>query len=479
LIKTTKSFFEKYFILFFIGILAIAGFNYFYHLDAERVWDWDEARAGVTAYEMIQNHNFVVSTFAHQNDLWNLKPPLGAWFIVLDYKLFGFNVFALRFYSGFCCFLSLLAVAWIMVRTVGKIPALISCFILTTTSSMIFSHGARSGDYSPLFTLLVLFFIICLLLSKTKPFYLYLAGIVFSISFLVYSFAAFQLFVLAIIYWLITKDYKKIRFKNYLIFILCAFIPILAWAVWRLCNVDGWAFLRGMVSYDLIKRATQPLEGHVGNFDSYIVDLAKYDCFWFVFMVMILISFFCVIGINLKFNNRLLTLSTLGLLVPYVLFSLAKTKLGWYVIPAYPSFAITAGCLTGILLNDSRCRTAGKVFILIIFLIAGIRAEREIQKTIDAPVQETAQSILNDFKKTNYVPNSAIYRKGWTQSNYFVSEVVCGLNPVDVNDLKECLNHPGYLMLEKDKVSTDSQDFVKFHRLNVILQNEDWMIVKL
>ena len=81
-----KDFFEKYFILFFIGVMTIGSFNYFYHLDAERVWDWDEARAGVTAYEMIQNNNFVVSTFAHQNELWNLKPPLGLWAIFWTIK---------------------------------------------------------------------------------------------------------------------------------------------------------------------------------------------------------------------------------------------------------------------------------------------------------------------------------------------------------------------------------------------------------
>ena len=89
IIKTILSVLEKYFYFFALGILILASFNFFYHLDAERVWDWDEARAGVAAYEMIQNHNFVVSTVNHQIDLWNFKPPLGLWLIILDYKLFG------------------------------------------------------------------------------------------------------------------------------------------------------------------------------------------------------------------------------------------------------------------------------------------------------------------------------------------------------------------------------------------------------
>lgn len=62
---------------------------------------------------------------------------------------------------------------------------------------------------------------------------------------------------------------------------------------------------------------------------------------------------------------------------------------------------------------------------------------------------------------------------------FFVAEVVCGLNPITVENLTECLNKPGFLMLEKDKKNTESEDFVAAHQLAVILQNEEWMIVKL
>jgi hypothetical protein len=196
-------------------------------------------------------------------------------------------------------------------------------------------------------------------------------------------------------------------------------------------------------------------------------------------MVVVLISFLATIEIKVDFKNRLLALSTLGVIVPFVLFSLAKTKLGWYLMPIYPPLAIVIGCLAWRVLIDARCRTAGKVTILIAFVIAGLRAEREIQKTIKAPTQETSQSILNDFKKTDYPPNSVIYRKGPTQSFDFVSEVVCGLNPIAINNLDECLNHQGYLMAEKEKGNTQIQDFVAAKRLKIILQNDDWIIAKL
>ena len=479
IIRVASGIAQKYFFILAAGILAIAAFNFFYHLDAERVWDWDEAREGVTAYEMIQSHNFVVSTFNHQTDLWNLKPPLGAWLIALDYKIFGFNVFALRFYSAVSCFLSVVAVMWIMARVEGRLPALISGFILTTTSPIIFIHGARSGDYSPLLTLLSILFIICLYEMGKKPLLICLAGLVFALAFLLYSFAAFQLMILALVFWGITGEYQKFPIKYYLGFLFSAFLPVAAWACWRLFNTDGGAFLSGMVSYDLLKRSTQAIEGHVGNFDYYFVSLATGDPYWFLFMATVMISYLASIGFKVNFKNRLFTLTVLGVVVPVLLFSLAKTKLGWYTIPIYPSFALVTGFLTWMLLNDRRCQTAGKAAILIVFLVAGLRAEREIQKSVKRPEQETAQNLLNDFKKMDYSPNSVIYKKGWTQAPLFVSEVVCGLTPATVKDLKECLNHQGFLMLEKDKKNTVGEDFVASHQLRVILQNEDWMIVKL
>lgn len=477
IINDIFQFIEKYFLLFSLGILLVASYNYLYHLDAEKVWDWDEARAGVTAYEMLQNHNFVDSTYVHKTELWNLKPPLGLWFIALDYKLFGFNVFALRFYSGFCCLLSVLIVLWFMAKNAGKSIAVISGYILASTGPMIFIHGARSGDYSPLFTFLVLLFIVFLYMSENNTIYLYAAGFIFSLSFLVYSFAAFQLLVLAGVYLFVTGLYKKINFKSGVGFVLFSFAPIGGWIVWRLNNVDGLLFLKGMVSYDLFKRATQSLEGHGGNTDYYLTSLVQSDPYWFTFLAIVLLLFLGVSGFKLILNNRLLIISSLGVIVPLVLFSLAQTKLGWYLIPSYPPLAIVIACLFLILIKEQKFQSGGKVVLLILFLIAGIRAEREIYKSIKQPKMASDQVLLNEFKNSSPNPNSDFYNLGWTQADVFIVEVILKMNPKWIGTLDECLNRSGYLFLEKKSLKNNS--FVKDHHLSIVQENGDWMIVKL
>ena len=344
---------------------------------------------------------------------------------------------------------------------------------------MVFVHGARSGDLSPIFTFLVLLFIIGLLESEKEVRFLYFTGFVFAMAFLVYSFAAFQLAILALVYGWATGIHKRFSPWNFFISFLCAFLPVTAWVVWRLLNAEGWDFLKGMVSYDLIKRSSQSLEGHVGGLDYYLTAMAKGNPFWFTFVAVVLLSFMAVAGFKLTGKDRLLTLSGLGVLVPLTLFSLARTKLGWYTIPIHPPFAIAAGCLTWGLLNDRRCQAAAKVVVLILFLVAGLRSEREIQKQIQHPAQEASQNLLNDFRKTSCPPGTTLYAKGWTHAPFFVAEVVCGLNPVSVNDLKECLGRPGYLMLEKAKESSETQNFAARNKLPIVVQNDDWMIVKL
>src|SRR5436309_3166758 len=62
-------------------VLLFAAFNVFVGLGESRIDDSDEARYGVSAYEMVQNRSLVVTTYAGMPEYWNLKPPLGYWLI--------------------------------------------------------------------------------------------------------------------------------------------------------------------------------------------------------------------------------------------------------------------------------------------------------------------------------------------------------------------------------------------------------------
>ncbi len=74
-----QAFFENHFRTLFFIVLLIGAFNVFFKLGTERINAWDEARYGVSAYEMLTHKTLIHNTYLDKPDYWNLKPPLGLW----------------------------------------------------------------------------------------------------------------------------------------------------------------------------------------------------------------------------------------------------------------------------------------------------------------------------------------------------------------------------------------------------------------
>ena len=65
-IQTKKSFFKIQKILFFsfIALSTVALlFTLFHNLGNNAIADWDEARHGINAYEMVRSNNWIINTY--------------------------------------------------------------------------------------------------------------------------------------------------------------------------------------------------------------------------------------------------------------------------------------------------------------------------------------------------------------------------------------------------------------------------------
>src|ERR1041385_1168241 len=85
---------------YFIIVIVLAIFFSFWKLGAKDLYEWDESEYGQNAYEMVHNGDYVHYYYNGKIDSWNAKPPLLIWSIVFAYKVFGYNAFALRFFSA-------------------------------------------------------------------------------------------------------------------------------------------------------------------------------------------------------------------------------------------------------------------------------------------------------------------------------------------------------------------------------------------
>ena len=175
--------------LYFIGFLLLIGlicFLSFYKLDLKYVDPWDEARHGVNAYEMMQNGNYIVNTFGYEPDYWNLKPPLSFYGIILGFKLFGYSVMGLRFYSA-CAYLITCIAVGLYLKKYHKLTSLIGMCFLCCNYHVLGFHCARSGDADALFLMFFVIAMLAMLKIQRQHKMLYVCGFCFACAFLWYG----------------------------------------------------------------------------------------------------------------------------------------------------------------------------------------------------------------------------------------------------------------------------------------------------
>lgn len=258
---------KGYWAFFAAACIALALFC-FWRLDVKYVDSWDEARHGVNAYEMIQNDNYIQHTYNYEVDDWNLKPSLSYWGILLGFGIFGYGVFGLRFYSALCYLLTGIA-ASLFVKKKSKVGSILVLGFFCANTLPLYAHLARAGDADSLYLMLFTFAMLAMLQIPKNKKYLYVCGLCFSLAFLTKSWHAGMIAAIGGLYLLLTGEIRRIRLKEWLIFLACIFVPLLIWFGWRY-QADGFTFLKQMVEVDLLARTgTDNYEGHSYPFSFY------------------------------------------------------------------------------------------------------------------------------------------------------------------------------------------------------------------
>ena len=168
-------------------------------------------------------------------------------------------------------------------------------------------------------------------------------------------------------------------------------LTVLPWHLYALL-VHGQAFLTPYLLEQVIQRATVPIEFHTES-----------RWFYFAFLYQDLgIGILLVAGLGLalltkqfftKHDQKQSALIIAGwIMIPLVIFTLAKTRLSWYILPAYPGIALAIGyCLT-------RCIYDARSLVVVKILVVGMLAAMLYHAfqyvapfTAPSPVDDTVQ----------------------------------------------------------------------------------------
>jgi 4-amino-4-deoxy-L-arabinose transferase-like glycosyltransferase len=370
-------------------VLAVMACNVFLGLGTSSVNDFEEARYGVTAFEMQQHHAFVMTTYGGEKELWALKPPLGYWLMALSFALFGGSAWAMRLPSA----LATLAVVALTMRQAKRWfeprLAIVAGAIVATTYGFLSHHGARSGDFDASLTLILLLVAVGLPGLRDSPWRVVGLALLLACGFLLKSFAIVPMVLVVAVYAWWTGAWRRQSPAACLVAASVFAAVVGAWAAARWMADGSPDFLVRMLREDVLQRSTSIVDKSTSSPLGYV--LALWDRFapWPLLMV-------AAVGVvgraglwqRLR-RDPVLALLALWAAVPLAVVSLVRTQHHWYLDPIYPALAMLAAGGSLLLVGRSPARfrklaTVGLVALPLALCEARVLGRVLVREPMDA-----------------------------------------------------------------------------------------------
>jgi 4-amino-4-deoxy-L-arabinose transferase-like glycosyltransferase len=303
--------------LLYAGILS-------FRLGRDYLYDWDESIYAELGRELVARQDFLTPTW--NDELWLEKPPLIAWMTALGMKLTGETALGARLFMPLVAAFTLWGVYRIGKQLSGEVAGWLSMGFLGYFD--LFLSRARVVNTDGLL----------------------LAGIVWSVYFaligsspwllaLTLSLAVFAKGTAGVLALLIAAPLLITKPKRYFWRLIAYFLfLILPWHLYQYF-VHGQAFYTPYLLEQVFRRATVPIEFHLESRWYYFQFL--YQNLGLGMTLGILLGVGLLVWTLLKHRQPTRHHLVLWwLLVPLAIFTLAKTRLSWYILPVYPALAL-------------------------------------------------------------------------------------------------------------------------------------------
>lgn len=480
--KKLSVFLDKYYWLLFAGLAVYAAMLCFLRLDVGYVSSWDEARHGISAYEMLQNKNFIVNTYNYDVDYWNLKPPFSFYGIMLGFGIFGYSVMGLRFYSALSYFLICILCALFIKKHHGKLSSLLTLAFLCCNHLMLETHGARAGDADALYQLFFTIAMLAMMEIPEKHSRSYICGACFSLAFLTKSYHAGIILVIGGLYMLITGMIKKFKIKEWFLFGVSMAIPAGAWIIARFTQ-DGLTFFMTMLTEDVLSRSSIASEGHTGSALFYIERYFLDGGMIYGLLMLVILAAGVYLIFKKKERIKPYTGYLLWLFVPLAAFSVVSTKLNWYNYPILVPLCMLGAIVIGTYLEASDGKWKQAV-IAVTVIAVGIYSYRTFDASVLSIHGDTLQTfIAESVDREDEIAGANAFIQirqemedgsVWNQNNNFIAEIEGNF---------KCKSHgvSGYLdCSEKKVIYISREDYVNMQDMltgEILHETEDYLML--
>src|SRR5579862_2009187 len=319
------------------AVAGAAAVALLWRLGATTLEGWDEGIYAEVAREMVARSNWLNPTWNFRP--WLEKPPLLMWGMATGFRLFGVNEFWSRAPAALAGICLVLLTQAIGVRLRNLRTGVLSGLVLLSSYTFLFLARRGMTD-APLCLFLWLSVYAYLRARDGSPSWWLAVWSSMAMAFLTKS-AAFAVAPAAIGIALASeKRWKTVAMARPFWYgaVLAAGIslpwPILMWLR------HGAGFLHEFLGYQVISRAVTPLENGRTESLYYLKALL-----WGAFPWSLVFPLALVWGLSEARRNSNYRIVVLIPAVTLMLYLLVRTKLYWYLLPAYPAFAILVASL--------------------------------------------------------------------------------------------------------------------------------------
>jgi 4-amino-4-deoxy-L-arabinose transferase-like glycosyltransferase len=335
-----------------VGVLGLASLLIFYRLGDGSLHDWDEAIYAQVAREMLLSDSWTTLTW--NGALFFHKPPLHFWYTALTYKMIGVDEFAARLWPAMFGFgvvvLTFVLGGRLHSWTVGGMAALL---LLVVDQGYYgywwnFLSLARVGMLDTALTFWIMLALLLVWEAGRRPWLIMFIGLPVGMAVMTKAWVGFLAAGLPIAYWLIAGRRRWSETTCWAVAMLLASIVILPWHLWQHA-LHGPAFLHDYVGVNLTGRLVRAFEGNAGGPFNYLDILRRGFSIWGYLWPL---AYLWAVWRSSARGDPRSRLLLAWITIPLLLFSLAQTKLGWYISLIYPAIALLLGLALAELLTQ-------------------------------------------------------------------------------------------------------------------------------
>lgn len=322
----------------------------FLKLGAFHIRLWDEGWFVVHVYEMMERGSLLVPYYDGQPVFYGSKPPLQTWLQMIAIKLIGYNELAVRLPSAIAAGATVLIVFHWVRKNIDHITAWAASLTLLTIDGFIEHHTARGAEADALLTLVIfgqVYFFWEWISSKNRR-QLYGLAIMIALSFWVKNVAGFMMLpgmLLFLVFYDRDNLSRSLKDKSVWLILFGGIIAGVSYLLFRELTQPGH------LNFILEKQAGRLVNdvGHDEPFAYYFHRLKdeRMATYLPLALMSLIFPFFSKLT-----HSRPAKYSVVLALTYFLVISIARSKLEWYLMPIYPLLAIAIGFLMTSLLGN-------------------------------------------------------------------------------------------------------------------------------